>query len=54
MLKDFITYLEDEGKKDEEDLVPIVRNKDDQRKELEDKINECNLIIKEVGPKLII
>lgn len=52
MLKDFITYLEDEGKKDEEDLAPVVKNKDDQRKELEDKINECNLIIKELRYEL--
>ena len=48
MLKDFAKYLEDEAKKDENDMVPIVNDKDDQRKELIDKIQECDKIIMEV------
>ena len=49
MLKDFSKYLEDEAKKDEDELVPIVKDKDLQRQELIEKIQECDKIIKEVS-----
>ena len=48
MLNDFAKYLEDEVKKDEDDVVPIVSDKDAQRELLIEKIQECDKIIKEV------
>ena len=48
MLQDFAKYLEDEAKRDEDDLAPIVDNRDAQMQTLVDKIKECDAIIKEV------